>query len=228
MSTLTLSGWTQPVDALMHLAEDAVTFDYSDYPSPEASFVGLGKFSEVERIIAWSMGGQLALRAMAAGVLKPKHLTLIAPPAQFVTADGLKGMDPLTFEQFRTNYAGDPARTKERFHGLIAKGDADFKRVKEMLGYHPQVEDTARWLPWLDDLAAYRLPPASLANLPPTLIIHGMNDVIVPHAQSLHLAQMSPQVTLRSWDTVGHAPHLHDASRVMAEIAAHRAAHGVA
>lgn len=227
MSTLLLSGWTQPTDALSHLEDGATAFDYSEYANPDAAIEALREIKP-SRVIAWSMGGQMALRAMAAGALAPAHLTLIATPMQFVSDATMKGMDPTTFSLFRESYARDPARTKTRFHGLVAKGDRDMKRVMGLLGHHPEVENVARWLPWLDVLAAYRLDVRALALAPATLIIHGMNDAIVPFAQSVCLASVLPQAELKAWAKVGHAPHVHDADRLRAEIAAHRAKHGVA
>lgn len=224
MSTLLLSGWTQPADALLPVAEDGVLFDYSDYPSPLAAIEAL-RAVKPRQVVAWSMGGQLALRAIAAGALAPEHLTLLAAPVQFVGDVTLAGMDPTTYQLFRHSYVSDPARTKARFHGLVAKGDRQMRQVMEQLRHHPQVEDVARWLPWLEDLAAQRLDVSALASAPPTLIIHGMNDAIVPLAQSEYLARHLPQATLHRWADVAHAPHLHDAARLRAEIAAHRATH---
>jgi pimeloyl-ACP methyl ester carboxylesterase len=223
MTTLLLSGWTQPTDALAHLVEDAVLFDYSDYANPDAAIEALRKIKP-RRAVAWSMGGQLALRAMAAGALAPEHVTLIAVPHQFV---GENGMGEETFRLFRDSYASDPARTKSRFHGLIAKGDARMREVMELLGHHPEVENTHRWLPWLEDLAMHRFDVSALASLPPTLIIHGMNDHIVPYAQGEFLARNAPNATLELWESVGHAPHVHDATRLRHAIAAHRRRHGV-
>lgn len=224
MTTLLLSGWTQPTDALAHLADDAVLFDYSDYATPDEAIEAMRKIKPTHAV-GWSMGGQLALRAMTAGAIAPKHLTLIAAPQRFV---GAHGMGQETFHLFRESYATDPARTKMRFNGLIAKGDARMREVMEMLGHHPKVEDVARWLGWLDDLGRYEFPHATLASAVPILIIHGMNDHIVPHAQGEQLARQLPNATLNSWANVGHAPHVHDVVRVRAEILAHRAIHGVA
>ncbi len=224
MTTLLLSGWTQPADALIHLADDAVLFDYSDYKNPDEAIEALRKIKP-RHLVGWSMGGQLALRAVAAGALAPKHLTLIGVPQRFV---GEHGMGEETFRLFRESYAADPERTMTRFHGLIAKGDARMREVMEMLGHHPKVEEVARWLPWLDDLGAYDFSQRMLASTAPILIIHGMNDHIVPHAQGEQLARRLPSATLNSWANVGHAPHVHDAARLRAEIEAHRAMHGVA
>ncbi|MFN7452739.1 MAG: alpha/beta fold hydrolase [Alphaproteobacteria bacterium] len=211
MNFLTLSGWTQPSDALARIIPDAAYFDYSDYPSPEASFAGLAPFANVSQVVAWSMGGQLALKAIQAGVLSPKKLTLIAVPYQFVADSRVKAaMDPVTFAQFRENYVHHPARSKTRFHGLIAKGDQHHARVMAALGHHQEVEHTSRWLPWLDALASDSFYGQDVSRIPPTLLIHGENDVIVPVAQSKHLANALPYARLKIWSDCGHAPHLHD------------------
>lgn len=227
MKTLALSGWSQPSDALARVFPgEHVTFDYSDYPSPEASFAALKKqFGQTEYIIGWSMGGQLALRAIAEGVLKPKHLTLLASPWQFVSD---YGMGARTFELFRDTYARDAANHKERFHALIAKGDAHESRILRELTHHGDVENTDRWLPWLDMLGSYSLDNADLSRLPPTLLIQGKNDTIVRYPQALKFKSMLPQITLSTWENAGHAPHLHDTTRLMEEIMEHRAQHKVA
>ena len=227
MSTLLLSGWAQPADALSHLTPDGVLFDYSLYPGIGAAVDAL-RAVKAERVIGWSTGGHLALQAIAAGAVKVKHVTLIASPHQFVGDVGVKGMDPLTFQLFRESYASDPARTKARFHALVAKGDSGAKQVMEQLRHHAEVENTSRWLPWLDALAASKLSITARASAPPTLIIHGMNDAIVPYAQGEFLAANLPNTQLNGWAGIGHAPHVHDAARVMREIAEHRTRHGVA
>ncbi len=228
MSTLILTGWTQPVDALAHVVKDPILFDYSEYENAAAAIEALKRMPHTQ-CVGWSMGGQLALRAIAAGALKLQHLTLIAAPYQFVSDDtSLRGMDSRTFALFRASYESDAARTAQRFHGLLAKGDREMKRLLSQFTSHPEVHNTARFLPWLDDLAAYSLADENLASAPPTLIIHGMNDAIVPHAQGKKLQQILPHAQLSSWAEVGHAPHVHDAARLRAEIECHRALHKVA
>ena len=227
MSTLILSGWTQPVDALAHVVDDPMLFDYSEYPNAAAAIEALKRMPYTQ-CVGWSMGGQLALRAIAAGALQLRHLTLIAAPYQFVSdASSLKGMDSRTFELFRASYESDAVRTAQRFHGLLAKGDREMKRLLPQFSSHPEIYNTSRFLPWLDDLAGYSLADENLAAAPPTLIIHGMNDAIVPHAQGVLLQQLLPKAQLNSWAEVGHAPHMHDAARLRAEIEHHQALHGV-
>ncbi len=225
MNTLTLSGWTQPSDALARRMPGSTWFDYSDYPSAEASFEGLQQFADMPYIVGWSMGGQLALRAIAAGILKPRHLTLIASPWQFVSDYGMGGR---TFELFRDTYAKDAAAHKERFHALIAKGDKHEQRILGELEHHEDVENTARWLPWLQELASYSFDKDKHLYLPPTLLIQGENDTIVRLPQALKFQKELPQITLSRWADTGHAPHISDPQRLRQEIETHRAQHKVA
>lgn len=221
---LTLSGWTQPADAVARVLPMAVShMDYSEYPSPDAALEVLATLhAQTEHVIAWSMGGLLAVRAIEAGVIAPQKLTLIAPPYQFVNDDRFNaGMDPATFNLFRENYVADAARSKTRFHGLIAKGDARLREVMAQLTHHTHVENVPRWLPWLDDLASYSHTQSTHAILPDTQLIQGSHDAIVPAGQALAWQQHYPQVALHLWENVGHAPHLHDTQRFLQQINAH-------
>lgn len=235
MSTLVLSGWAQPADALAHLIDEAeenlLLFDYSDYSSLEAVLAAL-KHVKHRRCIGWSLGGALALEAIAVGALTPTHLTLIATPYQFVqTPEYRPAMDPFTYATFCDNYATNPSRTKERFHALTAKGDLDFKRVLGDLRHHPKVDHASHWLPWLKWLGQQQAPlhEKALAALEriPTFIVHGKQDAIVHVQQGIDLEKAMPNASISVWGEAGHAPHLHDAQQLKALIAQHRQAHGV-
>lgn len=214
MKTLTLSGWGQPADALDPIARDAICFDYSDYPDTARALEALRALNP-DHVIGWSLGGQLALHAIVAGALNPKKLTLIAPAFQFVKGGTVDdGMDRFTFDTFRSNYATDPERTATRFHSLIAKGDSKMRNVMQGLRNHSQIAQAARWLPWLDALDREPVSRLSLAMVPPTTIIHGTQDAIVPVAQAHMLAQTLPKARVEIWEGVAHAPHLHDTERL--------------
>lgn len=221
MQTLTLSGWTQPVDALSDAVPHALTFDYSDHPDVPAAIEALRVFRSVPRVVAWSMGGQLALQAIAQGALAPRQLLLIAPPIQFVSSPEFPhGMSPDTFRQFRANYATEPERTMQRFHGLIAKGDEDTRAVMKQLRHHPFVTDTARWLPWLDTLGQSNLTDLQLPALDDVTVLHGSSDAIVPIAQAEYIRALFPAARYERWEGVGHAPHLADTARFTALLGA--------
>lgn len=226
MSTLILSGWAQPADALAHITDDAATFDYSDYDTLDAAVDALKK-RKPTYAVGWSLGGVVVLKAIASGALAPKHVTLIGVPFQFVqSADYPHAMDRLTYNRFHTNYARDAARTKEKFLSLIASGDRDEARVLQSLRHHHDVENSARWLPWLKMLDSPFSPMGGEIHVP-TLIIHGDRDAIVAYQQAKKLAEILPNATVSLWKDVGHAPHLHDALRLRREIAMHRKTRGV-
>jgi pimeloyl-ACP methyl ester carboxylesterase len=220
MTILTLSGWTQPSDALSRLIPDAVSFDYSDCASMESTFEGLSAYRDTATIVAWSMGGWLTLQAIAEGVLSPKSLLLIAPPFQFVNdAEFSDGMPPDIFTQFRNNYATDPERTSSRFHGLVAKGDRDARGIMAQLEHHQEVTNTDRWLPWLDMLAERTLHETQVTT-PNITLLHGVNDAIVPINQSDHILERHAHLTREVWQDACHAPHLHDTPRFLAVVQA--------
>lgn len=216
MSTLTLSGWGTPADSVAAaVAPGAAVFDYSAHATMAQALGGLRAFHDAEHVMGWSLGGQLALHAIAAGVLRPKRLTLIATPYQFVKdANVTEAMDRFTFDTFRANYQTDPERTATRFNGLVAKGDRQMRAVMSRLALHERVEDTARWLPWLDTLDHAPVSSLQMLGAPQTTIIHGAQDAIVPVAQAQLLAQALPHARVEIWEGVAHAPHLHDADRL--------------
>jgi pimeloyl-ACP methyl ester carboxylesterase len=220
---LTLSGWTQPSHAIADvIGKHAQAFDYSAYASPQQAIEALGRYRHVPHVVAWSMGGLLVVRAIAEAVLAPQKLTLIAPPYQFVSDDRFShGMPPHTFTLFRDSYAFHTERTKARFHGLVAKGDARMREVMAQLYHHHDVDNVARWLPWLDDLGRYSHFGSAHITLPPTQLIQGTDDAIVPKGQADAWAQHYPEITLHLWHNAGHAPHLHDKARFLKQVREH-------
>lgn len=223
MSILTLSGWAQPADALSVLIPGAAAFDFSAYGSADSAIDALASYRDAETVIGWSTGGWLAAQAIAQGVIAPRMLVLVAAPFQFVNDGVFKdGMPEFTFRQFRENYKADPARTSGRFHGLVAKGDADMRAIMERLSHHSDVGDVERWLPWLDALAARPLHDIRLTT-PHITLLHGENDAIVPVAQTAQWKQRHPQMQVEIWQNTCHAPHLHDTERFLSKLKADHA-----
>lgn len=224
---LSMSGWAQPHDALHSLIPDAEHLDYSAYKSPDALFAYLSEQS-YDAVVAWSLGAQLAVRATLEGVLKPKWMVLLAPPLQFVNdATFDAGMDPVTFAQFHQSYSADPQRTLSRFHGLLVKGDRHMRRILPLLGHHPEVQNVSHWLPWLNDLADVKHTDFCSGQLPPTLLIQGKEDVIVPCTQAEAWQARFTQIESRIVEAMGHTPHLHDEALLRRWIDEHGAKHAL-
>lgn len=208
MHTITLSGWGQPHDALAVIAPDATPVDYVHAANAGEVFRMLSAHKP-ERIIGWSLGGQLALRAVAEGVVQPKQLVLIATPYQFVTA----GDD--SYQKFEANYVRDPKRTLDKAWDLIHYNDTRSRYIKELLlRFDKEVVLKRNWLRWLRILAAFSGDVLDLSVMPRTLIVHGKEDVVVRCKQSEFLLNKIPSARRVLWEGCGHAPHFHDAAKL--------------
>jgi pimeloyl-[acyl-carrier protein] methyl ester esterase len=220
MKTVALSGWGQPHDALRAIAPDAVHVPYAGAESVEQAFALLAPHRDAQTLIGWSMGGQMAVRAVADGVLKPKLLVLIATPFQFIrnTPAGV-GMPPDIFAQYSDNYRRNPERTLNKSYALIAHNDKNADTVWEYLAEArlriPQA-DWQRWLEWLSDYSCHSL---DFSQFPLTLLLHGSEDVVVSPLQSQAYRDRLPCSELRMLEGCGHAPHWHDSERVRGLIA---------
>ena len=210
LKILTLSGWTQPADALDVLAPHAQTFDYIDH-SPESILTHKGEY---DLIIGWSLGGVIARRLLARGAVQAGALISIAAPYQFVRGGEVHHAMPQdTFEQFYANFRDDTPRTSSRFHGLLLKGDSRAREIRDQLSHHPRLHETPLWLRWMDFLREYSAHEADYSSLPKTLIIHGEQDAIIPVEQGRMLADKLG-AKLHLLPGAAHAPHLHDPAGV--------------
>lgn len=208
MRTVALSGWGQPHDALAGVVPDAVHLDYAHAANVDEVFRML-KMHEPERIIGWSLGGQLAVRAVAAGVVKPKQLFLIAVPYQFKAN-----------AKFEQNYARNPARTLEKAWALIHHEDSKSEYIKDTLsGFNKDAVLQKDWLRWLRLLMHYNCDNLELSTFPATTLLQGDKDVVVEPEQSERFANKIPHARKVLWVGCGHAPHFHDTNRTRELIA---------
>jgi pimeloyl-[acyl-carrier protein] methyl ester esterase len=217
MRTLALSGWGQPHDALAAIAPDATHFEYAHHDSAEEAITAIAKAAKNhERIIGWSLGGQLAVRAIAEGLIKPKKLVLIGVPFQFVKNNSLPiGMPAGTYDTFKQNYAANPDRTLRKSWELIAYGDSEEAKIKLQLGKHDRKKILEKnWQRWLEHLNNFSCDTLRFENFPPTLIIQGDQDAIVRYQQAEFFARHLPHSRLHTMPGCGHAPHWHDTQKI--------------
>ncbi|MDE3016341.1 MAG: alpha/beta fold hydrolase [Pseudomonadota bacterium] len=215
---LTLSGWGQPHDALEAVAPGATHVNYAKHGSAEAALSAIADTGRgYDTVIGWSLGGQLAVRAVAAGMLAPKKLVLIAAPFQFVGGEAGMGRD--TYKKFRDNYAKNPARTLDKAWALIHQGDTRVGYIEKQLEAQDKNAVLRHdWLRWLEAMEDFSFSDIPLAGMPKTLLIHGGADVVVAPQQSRYFAKMLPQAELMMLPGAGHAPHWHDTEAVAAAI----------
>ena len=217
MKTVTLSGWGQPHDALFVLAPDALHIDYASAANVNEAIEKIAiQAYDAHCVIGWSLGAQLAVRAIAGGYISPKRLLLIAPPFQFVADREIPhGMKPDLYEKFADNYKNNPARTLKKAWELLVKDDSNEEGVRGYIAQqNPQNMLAYDWKRWLDELEAYSCKRLDFSAMPPTLIVHGDKDVVISIEQSRHFANLLPDVTLHTIPGCGHAPHWHAPEKI--------------
>lgn len=213
MNIVTLSGWGQGHDSLKTIAPSAIHFDYSGFNSVEDAFAELGKI-ECDVIIGWSLGGQLALRAVEQVILKPQKIILIAAPFQFVKSSDIEfATSGVVFDTFLASFKNFPEKTLRGFASLIAKGDINDREIICKLS-QMQTEEPLRWLYWLEELGNFSCSVIDFASIPETTIIHGKNDIVTDYRQTDFFKKHITNCNLHILDNCGHAPHLHDSHKV--------------
>jgi pimeloyl-[acyl-carrier protein] methyl ester esterase len=224
MRSVTLTGWGQPHDALSVIAPGATHIDYTRHDTVEAALEAIadqGKHAEL--VIGWSLGGQLAVRAIAAGMLMPRKLVLIGAPFQFVKSPQLAlGMPRDAYEKFCENYAKNPERTLDKAWELVVKDDRREAQIRLHLEAHDKSQMLASdWLKWLTLLDGFSCEHLPFAHFPPTLLVHGEKDVVVDAKQAEFFAKAIRASRIDLWADCGHAPHWHDSDRLRQLIGVH-------
>jgi pimeloyl-ACP methyl ester carboxylesterase len=214
MNIVTFSGWGQAPDSLDNIAPNANHIKYRDFADVDSVFTSIANV-KCDVLIGWSLGGQLALRAVDNGVLKPKLIVLLATPFQFLSGKGFKsGMDGDTFHSFEMNFQNNPEATLEQFALLIAKNDSEAKRIITYLKAQPK-QNPDKWAHWLEELRNFSCSKLNFTNMPKTIAIHGRDDTIVDVAQAGILHPLIADYTCHVFEKCGHAPHLHDEKKVI-------------
>lgn len=222
MKFLALSGWGQPHDTLADvIPENSTHFDYTGYATIEEALAAIADSVKNHNVvIGWSLGGQLAVRAIAAGLMQPEKLILIGVPFQFVQSAELKiGMPRDKFDKFRDNYQKNPARTLAKAWELTALGDRRPKHIRAQFGRYDQQSMLQKdWLRWLDMLDGFSSSVLDFGKFPPSLIIHGMQDKVVDYTQAQEFMKRITGAKHIMLQDAGHAPHWHDTNLIKRHI----------
>ncbi len=220
MSWLTLSGWAQPAESLLTHFPHARAENYAAHENIDAWLAALSAQNlSVDILVGWSLGGYLAVEALRRNALQAKALVLISTPIQFVRNEMfLDAMPVPTWQQFKKNYTDDALRTAKRFSALMSMGDAAAQQVSARMPSAESMADKARFEHWLHVLETASHLPHVLDHLPPTLVIHGAQDAIVPAAQAVTWQKKLPKTRILILPQAGHAPHWHDEAHVLEQV----------
>lgn len=161
-------------------------------------------------LIAWSLGGLLALRLAARFPSKIKQLVLISSTAYFPCDEGgANGIDRMWLDKFCQRFAAAPEKTLQRFMTLQVKGERQAKPCLRLLQQLCTVSEYN-----MDECRAGLMllstmdVRAELAQIGQQVrVIHGQNDAVLPLAAGQNLARYFSTDCHVIVDA-GHVPHV--------------------
>jgi pimeloyl-[acyl-carrier protein] methyl ester esterase len=160
-------------------------------------------------VCGWSLGGQLALAWAHLHPAQVERLVLLATTPRFVrNAEWTHGMTIAGFEEFAGAVALDASRALRRFRVLQADGDAAEREVLRALLKSIAlggVSARSALISGLEFLRTTDLRAALPSIMQPALVMHGVNDAVIPHAAGEYLARMLPHGEFASVPHAGHA-----------------------
>lgn len=213
---LTISGWAQKPDSLLLAVPQGMEAAYIDYLPQESFEAARGLFTpheHTEIVMGWSLGSQIAVRAVAQGWLNPKLLVLFSAPYQYVNGHGITGGTPkLAFRAFTHTFAAFPKKALRNFALTMAGEDSHLNHI-----FDTMEDDPARlkqWVRWLKILGDFSCETIDFTGFPRTLLIHNQPDPVTPAAQSRLFHEKLPDSVLEIIHVEGHAPHLQAKDRI--------------
>jgi len=162
---------------------------------------------ERAHIVGWSLGGELALAFANRQPARIASLTMIASTPCFMNRhDWSLGQSESLLDDFDQRLADNPAALLKRFSILIRHGDAAAGRDRVLADTLAQANepDPVRLAHGLQLLRDIDLRLSVSAATPPTLLLHGTADAVVPIAAAAWLAER-PNVSLTPIEGASHA-----------------------
>lgn len=202
MNILTFSGWAQDPHALDGIIPSGMNHTALNYmPQDEKTFFAWLKKEKpsCNVLLGWSLGGQIAVRAVAEKILKPKIIILLAAPFRFEAVAEYKKM--------AKKFTASPKEMLKDFSTLLMVGDDKKSHCPvyvEALKYADSLQN------WLKVLERFDCATLDFIGFPRTLLIHGKKDAVIPRQQSWLFKEVLPNAGLIEIDRCGHAPHLHN------------------
>lgn len=218
MPSLALSGWAQTADALSDVLPDgSQKITYGDCVDVPAVFSRMREANAAPEVaVGWSLGGQLLVRAIAAGVVRPQRLVLLGAPWQLVADKRFVGGKPkaMVAGSRLALKAAQEKMLSEFQKEFLAYGDSNAAHIKAVAPQSLDLCPQNDWLRWYDELASFSCADLDFSGFPRTVVIHGEKDVVIPPANATAFAQAITGAELHMLPKCGHAPHWHDANFV--------------
>lgn len=173
-------------------------------------------------VVAWSLGGQVALQWAGVCPQQIDKMILIGTTPSFAQRAGwVHGLSESVMAEFAVSLEQDYEGTLKRFLSLQARSGDEARatiaalREKLFTRGRPSIETLRAGLKILSDLDM-RDAVADIQH--PTLVIHGSHDTLTPPAAGQWLAAAMPQAQLALIGGAAHAPFLSHPQATLAAI----------
>lgn len=215
LHALTFTGWGQAGDALDPLLPPGTRITHYPYYAAkdrEDMLTNLKALPEQpDIVVGWSLGGRLAARAVAQGILRPRLFVMIGSTFEYAPGKGLDNATRNKPNAFYQTYKASPTKARALLAETMLAGDkkADVlrKRLKQDTGHD------ADWLRWLT-AARFGSEDVDFSRMPRTVIVHCRNDAVVHMDQAQLFKKEMPGARLELLPDCGHLPHLHDPATI--------------
>lgn len=167
-------------------------------------------------LCGWSLGGQVALSALAKNLQHFPRIVLVSSTPRFVAGDAwAHGVAPILLSGFIRALKADPGALMTRFGALVNQGDASARELTRLLAANHRAAMAApaalaQGLEWLADLDFRPLLPKVTQ---PVLLIHGALDPLIPLSAAQAAAAALPNASLQIFPKAAHVPFLSDPER---------------
>ncbi len=199
-------------------------FEHAMYPTIRLAEDGALQLPELNNsalIIAWSMGGMVALELFKKYPEKVRGLFLLASSPVFIASDIFpEGKSADTVAALRTGIGSDDPAALMQFQRQLfgPKEIKDGHLAKFRREIAPKIRlEKKQLLKALDFISVYKPSPIPDAYHLPVLIMHGTGDLVIDYHATAAWQRLFPHADVRLYDT-GHALPLTRIEEIMQEI----------
>ena len=164
-------------------------------------------------LCGWSLGGMVAMTAVAAGGAAPQGLVLLSTtPCFTAVGDWPYGLPAVEVKLLKRNLQRSYLSTLGRFFSRMFEGEPlgaeRLREIRRFAVYGQTLPEPATALELLDIFATQDQRSILPTMHCPVLVLHGSEDRITPVGAGRYLARTLPQARLQEYQGVGHAPFL--------------------
>ncbi|OHU86359.1 MULTISPECIES: pimeloyl-ACP methyl ester esterase BioH [Pseudoalteromonas] len=191
-------------------------FGGADLPQGEYTLASVAgtlakKIAPNSVIVAWSLGGLVALYLAKHYPEKVSKLVMLASTPYFVESTNWAGIKEHVLDDFKQQLSQDSNKTIERFLAIQAMGSEhakeDIKQLRILLKKHPQPHEEALSA-GLDMLKTQDLRQTFSQLQQPVFGFFGRLDALVPKKVCSKMAQLNPSFKYEIAPKASHAPFI--------------------